>query len=369
MLKTPLCDRLGIELPIILASMGACTSAEFAAAMSNEGGLGGIGTLFRPAAAVKRDIDMMRTLTKRPFAINHIPHMLNNEIFQYTLDARPAVISFALADPGDLVRQVHDVGSLVMMQIATVEQAIRAAEQGVDVIIAQGTEAGGYSGPVSTMTLVPQVVDAVSPVPVVAAGGIFDGRGIAAALILGAAGVNLGTRFIASKEAPASEEYKRAIAEANSEDAKKFDVLNDISPLPGTGGFGTVVRSLPTAFLEEWSGKREEARSHRARLLDQIVTTAATGRQHESLLGAGQSTGGIKEILSLGEIIRRLIVETEAALGHAAVLLPKDAMSRTTERKRLTIGTGFRSTVSVNPRSQESSIGHGFKDSTHRRRV
>jgi enoyl-[acyl-carrier protein] reductase II len=127
MLKTSLCDRLGIELPIILAPMGSCTSAGFAAAMCNEGGLGCIGSLFRPAAAVKRDIDMIRTLTKRPFAINHIPHMLDSELFQYTLDARPAAISFALADPGDLIRRVHDIGSLAMMQITTVEQANRTA--------------------------------------------------------------------------------------------------------------------------------------------------------------------------------------------------------------------------------------------------
>jgi len=320
MLKTSLCDRLGIELPIILAPMGGCTSAEFAAAMSNEGGLGSINSLFRPAVAVKRDIDMVRTLTKRPFAINHVPHMLDADLFRYTLDARPAVISFALADPGDLVRQVHDVGSLAMIQITTVEQAIRAAEQGVDVIIAQGTEAGGYSGRVSTMTLVPQVVDAVSPIPVVAAGGIFDGRGVAAALMLGAVGVNLGTRFIASREAPAPEEWKQAIIEADSEDAQKFDVLNDISPLPGEGGFGTVPRSLPTAFLEEWSGKREEARRNRARLLDQIVTTTASGRPHECFLGAGQAAGGIKETLSLSEIVRRLVAETEAALAHPARL-------------------------------------------------
>ena len=188
MLKTALCDRLGIEVPIILAPMGTCTSAEFAAAVSNAGGLGGIGSLFRSTAAVKRDIDGVRRLTSRPFAINHIPQTLDAEAFRCTLEARPAVISFALADPGDLVRQAHDVGSLVMLQVTTVAQAVQAAERGVDVIIAQGGEAGGYCGEVRTMTLVPQVVDAVSPVPVVAAGGIFDGRGIAAALMLGAVG-------------------------------------------------------------------------------------------------------------------------------------------------------------------------------------
>ena len=312
MLKTALCDRLGIEVPIILAPMGTCTSAEFAAAVSNAGGLGGIGSLFRSTAAVKREIDVVRRLTSRPFAINHIPQTLDAEAFRCTLEARPAVISFALADPGDLVRQAHDVGSLVMLQVTTVAQALQAAERGVDVIIAQGGEAGGYCGGVST--IVPQVVDAVSPVPVVAAGGIFDGRGIAAALMLGAVGVNLGTRFITSTEAPAPEEWKQAITAAKSEDAIKVDVINDISPLPGTEGFHTVPRSLPTAFLDDWSGKREAARRDRDRLRGQLVATTQAGRQHECVLWAGQTAGGINEILSVGEIMRRLIAETEAAL-------------------------------------------------------
>jgi nitronate monooxygenase/enoyl-[acyl-carrier protein] reductase II len=317
MLKTDLCDLFGIEVPIILAPMGTCTSAELAAAVSNEGGLGGVGSLFRNTAAIKRDIDMVRKLTSRPFAINHIPQTLDAEAFRYTLDARPAVVSFALGDPEDLVRQVHDVGSLVMLQVTTVAQAVLAADRGVDVIIAQGGEAGGYCGEVSTMTLVPQVVDAVSPIPVVAAGGIFDGRGIAAALMLGAVGVNLGTRFIAATEAPAPDEWKQAITAAKSEDAIKVDVLNDISPLPGTVGFNTVLRSLHTAFVDEWSGKREAARRERDRLRDQIVSTTQAGRPHACLLTAGQTAGGITEVLSVGDIMRRLIAETEAALSRA----------------------------------------------------
>ena len=169
---------------------------------------------------VKRDIDLLPTLTNRNFAINHIPQTLDVESFQHTLRARPAVISFALDDLGDLIRQAHDVGSRVMLQVTTVAQAIQAAAHGVDVIIAQGTEAGGYGGTISTMALVPQVVDAVSPVPVVAAGGIYDGRGIAAALMLGAVGVNMGTRFLASKS-PIDDDWKQAILEARSEDAVK----------------------------------------------------------------------------------------------------------------------------------------------------
>jgi enoyl-[acyl-carrier protein] reductase II len=317
MLNTALCDILGIDVPIILAPMGTCTSAEFAAAVSNEGGLGGIGSLFRTTAAVKRDIDLVKTLTNKPYAVNHIPQTLDAEAFRHTLAARPAVISFALGDPGDLVRQAHDVGSRVMLQVTTVAQAIQAAERGVDVIIAQGGEAGGYCGDVSTLALVPQVVDAVSPIPVVAAGGIFDGRGIAAALMLGAAGVNLGTRFIATKEAPVPEEWKKAIAHANSEDAIKVDVLNDISPLPGTAGFGTVLRSLHTAFVDEWSAKRDEACRNRDRLRNQIISTTQAGRPHETLLTAGQTAGGIKQILPVAVIMRQLIAEAEAALSKA----------------------------------------------------
>src|SRR5215212_2315914 len=126
-------------------------------------GLAASVSLFRTAAAVKRDIDVVKRLTNKPFAINHIPQTMDAEVFRHALAAQPAVISFALDDPGDLVRQAHDAGSRVMLQVTTVAQATQAAERGVDVIIAQGGEAGGYCGEVSTMTLLPQVVDAVSP--------------------------------------------------------------------------------------------------------------------------------------------------------------------------------------------------------------
>jgi enoyl-[acyl-carrier protein] reductase II len=318
MLKTALCDVLGIDVPIILAPMGSASSAEFAAAASNEGALGSIGSLFRTSAAIKRDIDVVRELTNRHFAVNHIPPTLDADAFRHTLAARPAVISFALGDPGDLVRQAHEVGSKVMIQVTTVTQAIEAAERGADVIIAQGGESGGYGGVVSTMALVPQVVDAVSPIPVVAAGGIFDGRGIAAAFMLGAAGVNMGTRFLASSEAPIEEAWKAAITAAQSEDAVKMEVLNDIQPLPGTKGYGTVLRSLRTSFMDEWGNKREAARQEGERLWAEIQARARSGRRHETLLTAGQTSGGIKEILPVAEILRQLMAEAEASLAGGA---------------------------------------------------
>ncbi len=319
MLKTSLCDVLGIDVPIILAPMGSASSAEFAAAASNEGAMGSIGSLFRSTAAIVRDVDAVKQLTNKSFAVNHIPPMLDAEAFRHTLAARPPVISFALGDPGELVRQAHDVGAKVIVQVTTVAQASEAAERGADVVIAQGGEAGGYGGVISTMALVPQVVDAITPIPVVAAGGIFDGRGIAAAFMLGAVGVNLGTRFLASTEAPIDQKWKQAITGARSEDAVKLDVFNDIQPLPGTKGYGTVLRSLRTPFMDEWATKREQARADREQLQKEIRELARAGRRHETLLTAGQTAGGIKQIASVAEIIRQLVAETELVLSRRAL--------------------------------------------------
>jgi enoyl-[acyl-carrier protein] reductase II len=317
MLRTPLCDLFRIDYPIILAPMGSATSAEFAAAASNAGGLGSIGTLNRSTEAVLRDIEAIADLTTRPYAVNHIPPALDEITFRATLEARPAAVSFALGDPGDLVRRAHDAGALVIVQVTTVAQAVEAAARGADLIIAQGGEAGGYGGSVSTLPLLPQVVDAVAPVPVVAAGGIFDGRGLAAALVLGAVGVNLGTRFLASTESPIATEWRRAILEASSEDTMKLDVLNDIHPVPGTVGYGTVLRSIRTPFMEKWQAQREEARTERKLLSNEMHAASGAGRRHEVMLTAGQGAGGIKDVLPVAEIMQRMMAEAESALSGA----------------------------------------------------
>ena len=157
----------------------------------------------------------------------------------------------------------------------------------------------------------------MAPLPVVAAGGIYDGRGIAAAFMLGAVGVNLGTRFLASKEAPIDDDWKQAIIEAHSEDAVKAEVLNDIIPV-GTLGYGTVGRTLRTPFLDEWGGKRDEARRNGERLWAEIGERLRRGQRRETLVWAGQTAGGVQEILSVAEIMRQLIEEAEAALARAS---------------------------------------------------
>ncbi len=319
MLRTPVCDLLDIQHPIIQAGMGGFTSAELVAAVTNAGGMGSLGAANRPVDDLRRQLARIRDLTSGSFAVNHLPPVLNEEAFAATLEAKPRVVSMALADPGGLAQRVHDAGSLVMQQVHTVKQAYEAAERGVDLIVAQGSEAGGYGGTVAA--LIPQVVDAVRPIPVIAAGGIHDGRGLAAALILGAQGVNIGTRFLATVEAPVGDGWKQAILAAASEDAVKVDVWNDILPLPGTAGYGTVPRALRTPFVDEWARRRDDAKRDSQRLQGEIMAAVRERRFHEYVPFAGQTAGAIRDIRPAADVVRDLIAEAESALRSAAALV------------------------------------------------
>ena len=320
MLSTEICRRFGIQHPIVQAGMGAFTSAELAAAVSNAGALGTIGAANRSAEGLGAEIDRVRRLTRLPFAVNHLVSNLDKEAFSVTLKSRVPVISFALGDPGDLVRQAHDSGALVMHQVHTVTQAKQAVDRGVNVLIAQGGEAGGFGQYVGTFVLLPQVVDAVRPVPVLAAGGIADGRGLAAALLLGAQGVNLGTRFLATAEAPVSEGYKKTILEAQSEDAVKVEVWNDFMPVPGRDGYGTVPRAIRTWFIERWQGQRVDAKKNAEMIRAELTAAAEQGTFHELVPFAGQTVGLINEIAPAGEIVRRIVEEARQLLDDAPKL-------------------------------------------------
>ena len=232
MLRTPFCEQFGVEHPIIQAPIWPAASPELAGAVCNAGGLGSIAAVFGSAERVREHLERVRELTDRPFAVNHVVPFLNEDAFAYTLEARPAVISTSLGDPGDLVKRAHDAGARVIHQVHTVQQAEEAAERGVDAIVAQGSEAGGQGLAlgVGTMVLVPQVVDAVSPIPVLAAGGVADGRGLAAALVLGAQGVNIGTRFVASEEASSDDAWRQRLLSSSSEDVVRFEEWQEIFP-------------------------------------------------------------------------------------------------------------------------------------------
>jgi enoyl-[acyl-carrier protein] reductase II len=318
MLRTAICDLLDIRVPIIQAGMGSgFTSAELVAAVTNAGALGSLGTGNVPLDDLRRQLARIGDLTGGSFAVSHLVTVLDPEAFDLTLSSNGRAVTFALDDAGELVKRVHDAGMLAIQQVHTVAQAEAAAEHGADVIIAQGGEAGGFGGSVATMALVPQVVEAVRPVPVVAAGGISDGRGLAAALMLGAAGVNIGTRFLASKEAPIADGWKERIVGAASEDAVKVEVFNDISPLPGSAGYGTVPRALRTPFIDEWSAKREEARAQADRLVAEIGAAGGAGRIHELMPFAGQTAGAIDGVRPAAELVEEMVREAEALLRGA----------------------------------------------------
>ena len=323
MIHTAFCEALGISHPIIQAGMGPFSPSQLAAAVSNAGGLGTVGASQRTAEQLRAEIAKTFELTSRPFAVNHLVSALNQEAFDATLEAKPPVISFALGDAGDTVKRCHDAGIRVIQQVHTVKQALEAAKHSPDVIIAQGSEAGGFGGTVAALALVPQVVDAVKPIPVVAAGGIADGRGLAAALILGAQGVNLGTRFLATLEAPISDAWKQLIVTANSEEAVKVEVWNDFMPAPGRGGYGTVPRAIGTSFINRWQDRREEARRDADRLQGELMQAMQAGLFHETVPFSGQTVGLIQEILPAGDVVGRIVAEAEELLRKVPSLLGK----------------------------------------------
>lgn len=325
MLRTPFCELFGIDHPIIQAGMGPFGSgATLAAAVSNAGALGSLGGAARPLDELRRELARLVELTDRPFVINFTQPWLvqNPDAFEIALEAKPAAISLALGDPADLVRRAHQAGVRFIQQVHTVTQARQVAERGVDVIIAQGTEAGGFTGGVAGSALVPQVVDAVAPIPVVAAGGIGDGRGLAAALVLGAQAVNLGTRFLASHEASISDAWKAAIVAAQSEDAVKADVWDDIFPKPAAGAFDVVPRALRTAFTDEWQARRDAVPPRLERLQGELWSAIQEGRMEAFVPFTGQSAGLIDDISSAAEIVADLVREAEGALRTAFALLP-----------------------------------------------
>jgi enoyl-[acyl-carrier protein] reductase II len=318
-LKTPVCDLLGIEVPIMQAAIWPATAPELVAAVSGAGGLGSIGAVFESAESIQTQMARVREITPRPFAVNHVVPLLDEAAFRATLEAKPAVVSFALGHPGELVERAHGAGAKVVHQVHTVGQARRAAELGVDVIIAQGSEAGGQGMAlgVGAMALIPQVAEAVDPIPVLAAGGVADGRGLAAALVLGAQGANVGTRFLASEEATADEGWKRTILGAESEDAVRFEAWEGIFPPAGGGAYATVPRVLRTPFVEEWSGRTREARMEAGRLRDEVLSAIKGRTTHELLPFTGQTAGMVHEVSPAGEIVERMVAEAERALARA----------------------------------------------------
>lgn len=317
MLRTKACEVLGVQVPIVQAGMGPFGSgAELAAAVSNAGALGTIGIAGRPAQDLRTQLQRVRDLTDKPFAVNTVLHGMNQEGIALALASDARLFSFATGDPSDLVERAHDAGKVFMQQVHTVEQAEQVAKRNVDIIVAQGGEAGGFGGYIATIVLVPQVVAAVAPIPVLAAGGISDGRRLAAALALGAQGANVGTRFLAAEEATIADDWKKAIVDARADDAVKIDFWWDMQP-PPPGEFDVIPRALLTPFIKQWLGRGDDVRAEGEGLMAQVGAAMAEGRVHEVVPFTGQAAGAIDEILPAAEIVRRFIADAESTLTGA----------------------------------------------------
>ena len=253
MLHTRFCELFGISVPILLAPFGPWEEVELAAAVCQAGALGSLGTAVRSPQELREQWARLRSLTDRPFVVNHTGRPFNEEAFAASLEAQPAAISFHMGIPGDLIARAHDRGIRWIQTVGDRAAAELALHAGADVLVAQGSEAGGNSGWVSTMVLVPAVVDVAGEVPVLAAGGIGEGRGIAAALVLGAQGASLGTRFLATTEMGIAEAWKQRLIEAEAMEAVKVAHAERVLPpftIPQVGR-PFAPRALRTPLIEQ----------------------------------------------------------------------------------------------------------------------
>jgi NAD(P)H-dependent flavin oxidoreductase YrpB (nitropropane dioxygenase family) len=317
MIRTGICDLLKIQYPIALGGLGGGhTRPEFVAAVSEAGGFGAQGCHLLTASQIHEAAAAIRRHTMKPFAFNFLLFLLEEDCFAAAVKERPAAIALAWPRPDqDLERYIdraHEAGCLVTLMAGGVPEAERGVAAGADIIIAQGTEGGGHVGWMATMVLTPMIVDAVAPIPVLAAGGIADGRGMAAALALGADGVLLGTRFLASIEAPLHENFKQAIVRSNGHDT----VLTEIPDVAaGTVWPGAMSRAKRNRFIERWAGREWALRQHQVEVQTRIQEARKGGELDEVPLSYGQDAGLINDIVPVGEIVRRIAREAEDILS------------------------------------------------------
>lgn len=335
-LRTPLCDRFGIEVPILLAGMGGVAFSGLAAAVSEAGGLGFIGGIGLSREGLRREIERTNEMTRKPFGVDlFVPRPMTQEevrkvagpvlerlppeetanldgflrvreMVELVVEARVPYFASALGNPGWMVGTAHEAGMTVLALCGTVRHAVACAGAGVDAIIAQGYDAGGHTGKIGTFSLVPQVVDAVD-VPVVAAGGIVDGRGVAAALALGAQGVWMGTRFVATREAHAVEAYKRRIVEVGDEDTTITRAYT-----------GKTARMIKNRYTEMWEERESEIAPFPVQILNasRFLADKAPDDTDWISMPAGQAAGLIKDLPSAKDVLARVADEARGVLGR-----------------------------------------------------
>ncbi len=328
MIRTAFCDLFGIEHPVALGGMGSIFAPRMVAAVSEAGGLGALGCHNLTEEQIRSAAKAIREITRKPFGLNFLLFRINDECFEAALGEKPPVIAFAWPRGDQALKpyidRAHAAGAKVTFMVSGVDGARKAAEAGADLIVAQGSEGGGHVGWMGSIALTPMVVDAVAPVPVLAAGGFADGRGLAAALALGASGILLGTRFLASEESPLHPNFKRAIVESDGHDT----VLTEIPDIAAAIVWpGAMSRARRNRFIERWAGREWALRQNQASALAAVQAARKAGDAEEAPLSFGQDAGLIHDILPAGKIVQRIVADAERILGER---LPKLVGSRKT---------------------------------------
>jgi NAD(P)H-dependent flavin oxidoreductase YrpB (nitropropane dioxygenase family) len=328
-MKTAVCELLGIDVPIVQAPMGGAVGPRLAAAVSNAGGLGTLPLWGEDIDALRDNLRELRRLTSRPFAVNLNLEYPQEERLETCLEEGVPIVSFFWRDPGSLVERAKASGAIVMQTVANAEAARRVVDYGVDVLVAQGWEAGGHvRGNVATLALVPAVVVAAGGVPVVAAGGIADGRGLAAALALGASGAWIGTRFLASEEAVIHPDYLQGLLAATEDDTAHFHDLF------GVGWPDAPHRVLRNSTVANWEAAGRPPPGERPGEGD-VVATSGSGAEilryqshtpHAGDTGAiealshwaGQGVALVRKVKPAAEIVREINEDAETILRNLA---------------------------------------------------
>ncbi len=316
MIKTALTDLLGIKHPILNAPMASSATAQLAGAVSASGGFGmlGMGSTIPDPEWLALEIKRVREITNNPFGVGFITSVAGIEkMVEVAIEAKVDLIGHSFSDPSPFMSDAKKAGIKVVAQVQTVEQAAHARDAGVDLVVAQGTDGGGHTGYIGTISIVPAVVDACPGIPVIAAGGIVDGRGMAAALALGASGVWIGSRFVASKEWAGAEWAKEALTSAGTDDTvitRSYDLAMD-APFPSDIGH----RVLSNAFTDRWHENYQELLDNK----EDIKTDLALATQNADLniapVSAGSGSGPIKSIEKVSDIMQTIVSDTESILA------------------------------------------------------
>lgn len=308
MLKTAICDLFGIKYPIIQGGMAHVATAELVAAVSDAGGLGIIGAGAAEADWVREQIHLTRKQTDKPFGVNILLiSPFAEQVIDVVLEEKVSVVTTGAGNPGPYIPRFKEAGIKVMPVVASVALGRRLERAGADAFVAEGMESGGEIGQITTMALVPQVIDKVT-VPVVAAGGIADGRGLAAALVLGAQGVQMGTRFVCSEECVAHPDYKQAIVDAS-----------DRATAISGQSTGYPMRALENKLIHEFWEKEKTGISMEELMefgMGKVRLGLIEGDLENGTLLAGQIAGMIKEVKSVKVIIEEMVAEAEAIIAQ-----------------------------------------------------